>query len=101
CTFNALPTYGSCEAGVASRIVEGKYGHVSLDGLRWAMAAAWPRAIHQKGGRAVVYLDSRAKGERRDALEVIATGKAGGVWGMFMSTCDAGIEVRAGHIDFK
>ena len=101
CTFNAKPTYGGCEAGLAMRIVDGKYGNVSLDGLKWAMAVVWPGAIHEKSGKAVVYLDARAKGERREALEAIATGKAGGVWGMFMSTCTAGVEVREGKIDFK
>ena len=101
CTFNAPPTFGKCEAGLASRIVEGNYGKVSLDGLKWAMAASWPGPLHEKNGRAVVYLDARAKGERRAALEAIATGKAGGVWGMFMATCTAGVEVREGTIDFK
>jgi hypothetical protein len=101
CTFNAPPTYGGCEAGLASRIVTGKYGDVSLDGLKWGMAVVWPRAIHEKRGKAVVYLDAKAKGERREALEAIATGKAGGVWGMFMATCDAGVEVRTARIDFK
>jgi hypothetical protein len=102
CTFDAPPTYGGCEAGIASRIVEGKYGgDVLLDGLKWAVAVVWPRAIHEKNGKAVVYLDAKAKGDRRQALEAIATGKAGGAWGMFMATCDAGIEVRTAKIDFK
>src|SRR5438552_1051454 len=101
CSFNAPPTHHTCEAGLASRIVEGSYGKISLDGLKWGMAAAWPGPLHEKNGRAVVYLDARAKGERRDALEAIATGKAGGVWGMFMGTCTAGIEVRNAAITFK
>lgn len=101
CSFNAPPTYGTCEAGVASRIVDGNYGTVSLDGLKWAMAAAWPGPLHQKNGRAVVYLDARARGERRAALEAIATGKAGGPWGMFMGTCTAGIEVHDATIEFR
>lgn len=100
CTFDAPPTYGTCEAAVASRIVEGKYGTVSLAGLKWAMACAWPGAIHEGRGRAVVYLDERAKGAKREALEAIALGKVGGPWGIFMSTCTAGVDVRTGKIDF-
>lgn len=100
CSFNAPPTYGTCEAGLASRIVDGKVNGVSLAGLKWAAALAWPGAIHDKGGRAVVYLDARARGARRDALEALAVGKAGGPWGMFMSTCTAGIEVRSSPIEF-
>ena len=53
CSFDALPTYGKCEAGAATRIIEGRYGDVSLAGLKWAMAATWPAAIHEGKGRAV------------------------------------------------
>src|ERR1043166_5528883 len=77
CSFNAPPTYHTCEAGVASRIVDGNYGKVSLDGLKWAMAAAWPGPLHEKNGRAVVYLDRRARGERRGGPEGVA-GRPGG-----------------------
>jgi len=35
CSFNAPPTHGACEAALAYRVVEGKYGAVPLDGLRW------------------------------------------------------------------
>jgi len=101
CSFDALPTYGKCEAGAATRIIEGRYGDVSLAGLKWAMAATWPAAIHEGKGRAVVYLDAKATGSKREALAAIATGKAGGVWGKLMSTCDLGVEVRSAAIDFK
>ena len=40
------PTYGKCEAALAWRIVEGKYGGVGLDGLKWILIASWPAAIH-------------------------------------------------------
>ncbi|MGH2544702.1 MAG: DUF1326 domain-containing protein, partial [Ardenticatenaceae bacterium] len=78
CAFNAPPTYGTCEAALGYRVVEGKYGDVALDGLQWVAAVAWPGPIHEGQGRGNVYLDARAEGAQRDALEAIATGQAGG-----------------------
>jgi hypothetical protein len=101
CSFDSPPTHGTCEAALAYRIVEGKYGDVSLAGLRWVLAAIWPGPLHEGKGRGVVYLDARAKGAGRDALEAIATGRAGGPIGIFMSTVTEGVVVNAAHIDFK
>ena len=101
CGFQAPPTYGTCEAALAYRIVEGKFGDESLDGLEWALGAAWPGPLHELNGRGVVYLDSRAEGKKRDALEAIATGKAGGPIGIFMSTITKGLEVLTAPLEFK
>ena len=101
CSFDAPPTYGTCEAALAYRVVEGKYGDVTLDGLKWIVAAVWPGPLHERDGRAVVYLDARVKGEKREALEAIATGKAGGPIGIFMSTVTAGMEVCTAPLEFK
>ncbi|MGH7632302.1 MAG: DUF1326 domain-containing protein [Gemmatimonadaceae bacterium] len=101
CAFEARPTPGHCEGAVGHRIVTGRYGDVVLDDLRWVLISRWPGALHERGGRGIVYLDARAKGAKRAALEAIATGKAGGQIGILMSTVDAGIEVREGKIAFR
>ncbi len=101
CAFEARPTAGHCEAAVGHRIVTGTYGDVTLDGLKWVLIVRWPGAIHEGGGRGIVYLDARAKGQKRTALEAVATGRAGGPIGILMSTVDAGVEVREASIDFK
>lgn len=101
CSFEAPPTYGTCEAALAYRVVEGKYGEVSLDGLRWVLAAVWPGPLHERNGRGVVYLDSRAEGAKREALEAIATGNAGGPIGIFMSTVTDGLEVHTALLEFE
>lgn len=100
CSFEAPPTYGTCEAAGAFHIVEGRYGDVSLHGLSWAHASVWPGPLHELNGRSVIYLDGRASLEQREALEAIATGRAGGPIGVFMSTVTAGIEVRTAPIEF-
>lgn len=101
CSFEAPPTYVTCEAALGYRVVEGKYGDVTLDGLMWVLAAVWPGPLHERNGRGVVYLDSRAKGAKRDALEAIATGKAGGPIGIFMSTVTNGLAVQSARLEFK
>ncbi|MBI1723111.1 MAG: DUF1326 domain-containing protein [Gemmatimonadetes bacterium] len=101
CSFDAPPTYGTCEAATFTRIVKGKYGGVTLDGLRFAGVAKWPGPLHERHGKMVVFLDERAKGAKREALEAIATGRAGGPWGVLMSTVTDGVEVRAAHIEHK
>ncbi|MDP3774582.1 MAG: DUF1326 domain-containing protein [Gemmatimonadales bacterium] len=101
CSFDARPTFGTCEASTATRIVKGKVDGVTLDGLKWAFVAKWPGPLHELHGRGVVFLDHRARGAKRDALERVATGKAGGPWGIFMSTVTDGYQVRTAGIEFK
>ena len=54
CAFEARPTTGHCEGAVAHRIVAGKYGDVTLDGLKWVLLVRWPGAIHEGSGRGIV-----------------------------------------------
>lgn len=101
CSFESPPTYGKCEAALAFRVVEGKYGDVALNGLACALVAVWPGPLHEGNGRGIVYLDERAEPLEHEALEAIATGSAGGPIGAFMSTVTAGIEVRTASIQFR
>ena len=50
CQFNALPTYGTCEAAVGYIIDKGFYGDVSLDGLMAGFSAKFPGAVHEGNG---------------------------------------------------
>src|SRR2546426_12654688 len=82
CSFDAPPTYGRCETALAYRIAKGSYGGVALDGLRFILVAAWPKAIHLGHGRGVLFLDAQATGPKREA---IATAEAGGPMNIYMS----------------
>lgn len=79
CEFEAPPTSGHCEGLGVWKINKGKYGKVSLSGLGLAFAARWPQAIHKGNGTAVVFVDSKASAEQREALLKIAGGEAGGM----------------------
>lgn len=100
CSFNSPPTHGKCEAALAYRAVTGTYGGVVLDGLKWVLVAAWPAAIHLGNGRGLVYLDERAKGHKREALESLATSRTGPL-AVYMNSMPKPPVVRTAKIEFK
>ena len=75
CQFNALPTYGTCEAADGFHIEKGFYGGVSLDGLNAGMLAKWPGPIHEGNGERLIIIDDQANAEQRNALEKIISGE--------------------------
>ena len=75
CQFNALPTYGTCEAADGFHIEKGFYGEVSLDGLSAGMLAKWPGPIHEGNGERLNIIDDQATAEQRNALEKIISGE--------------------------
>lgn len=77
CQFNALPTYGRCEALVAIRIREGHYGATKLDGVTFAAAYWWPGAVHEGNGIVQLAIDERATADQRTAILNITSGKEG------------------------
>ena len=75
CQFNALPTYGTCEAAVGIQIEKGFFGDVSLDGLKAGFTAKWPGPIHEGNGELQIIIDEQASSEQREALEKILSGE--------------------------
>ena len=88
CNFNARPSRGHCEGGWIWKITDGHVDDVRVDGLAVAVLAKWPGAIHEGGGRAHSYLDSRADATQRTALTRLVRGEIGGPWGIFFKTYD-------------
>lgn len=86
CNFNALPTRGACEGQWTWHVEEGRYGDVALDGLNFTVAVAWPGAIHEGGGRALVLVDERADSAQRQAIKTLVGGHVGGPWGVLAWT---------------
>ena len=75
CQFNALPTYGNCEAAAGFKVDQGNHGDVSLDGLSAALTVKWPGPIHEGNGEIQIIIDERATPEQRVALEKIVSGQ--------------------------
>ena len=74
CQFNALPTYGNCEAAVGIIIHQGFHGDVRLDGMKAAITVQWPAAIHLGNGTIQLVVDAAATPAQRKALETIFSG---------------------------
>ena len=75
CQFDALPTYGTCEAADGFQIEKGFYGAVSLDGLNVGILAKWPGPIHEGNGERLIIIDEQACNEQRNAIEKIVSGE--------------------------
>jgi hypothetical protein len=105
CQFNSIPTHGHCRAGVGMHIDEGHFEGTSLDGLRWAAMFAWPKAIHEGNGEALLILDERADEEQREALLGILSGQTSvpgaTVFNVFASTLSKLHDPVTAHIEFE
>ncbi|MDX1484212.1 MAG: DUF1326 domain-containing protein [Alphaproteobacteria bacterium] len=92
CQFNALPTHGKCEAIAGFQINRGVFGGTTLDGLRAAGVLAWPGAIHEGGGKALLIIDERADDAQREALLTILSGgetePGATMWNVFATTLE-------------
>lgn len=105
CQFNALPTYGSCEAVVCMEIDSGFYGDVDLSGVRFACIVQWPGAVHEGKGKCQPILDTRANNAQRDAILKITAGEdtepGKTIFNVFASTYDHVYAPIFTEIDFK
>lgn len=105
CQFNALPTYGNCEAVVCNEITEGHYGDIKLDGLKFGGVFAWPGPIHEGKGKAQPFVDERATPAQRDAILKIMSGQdtapMATVFAIFASTLTEVYDPIFAPIDFK
>src|SRR3954463_9762350 len=75
CQFNALPTRGDCRAAEAVRIDKGHFGDVRLDSVAFVALFAWPKAIHEGRGEAMLIVDERANEDQRRAVQAIFRGE--------------------------
>ena len=103
CNYTSLPTYGNCKAILTWSIREGAFGEEPLDGLMVALLLAWPGAIHEANGHAVVYVDERANDAQRAGLAAIARGEAGagGPFEVFATTYVEPPEVVHGPLSLE
>src|SRR2546422_2972481 len=77
CNFDAYPSKGFCDGFYSIAVKEGRFGEVSLDGVRFVMGGHAPGAIHEGNGTSVLVLDDAADDKQRAAIETLWRG--GGV----------------------
>jgi len=79
CQFAGYPNEGKCEFIVGYEVKDGKFGNVSLKGVRAVVAAKYPKAIHEGHGHVVLFVDEKASQEQVNAFATILSGKMGGM----------------------
>ena len=85
CTFAQSPSYGDCDGILAWHIRQGRYGETRLDGLNLLGVGHFVGNIWAGETKAAMgfFIDERASGAQRDALQMIWGGKAGGFPAVF------------------
>jgi hypothetical protein len=92
CQFQGIPNHGHCEFILGFHVRSGKFGDVALDGVKFAVAAKYPGAIHEGNGRVVLFVDEKASRAQVDGVVGILSGKHGGMpWEALAGTI--------GHLD--
>jgi len=79
CQFEGFPNEGLCEFIIGWEITEGRFGDVTLDGVRAVLVAKYPGAIHEGHGHVVLFVDENAAAEQVDAIATILSGRLGGM----------------------
>ena len=99
CNFAGFPNSadGSCRALVGMHIREGSCGDVDLGGVKCAAVVAWPKAIHEGGGKLAFIVDPSTTDDQAGALGQICTGALGGMpWELLGPTFEVvGLEKAA------
>lgn len=105
CQFNSLPTDGHCSAVASMEVVEGHYGNVRLDGLRFGGIFSWPGAIHEGHGQVQPFIDERATPQQREAILKIMSGQdtdpMATMFSVFASTMETVHEPLYGKVEFE
>jgi hypothetical protein len=79
CQFGGYPNEGMCEFVIGFDVNDGHFGNVSLTGMRAAIVAKYPKAIHEGHGHVVLFVDEKASQQQVDAFATILSGKMGGM----------------------
>jgi hypothetical protein len=92
--------YEVCHAPMISRIVEGDFDGVKLDGLSFVILIEAPQVMSEGNWRVGFYIDERADDDQRAALEKIVTGEAGGPPAFIASLTGRNVGVKYVPIEF-
>jgi hypothetical protein len=101
CDFNSPPSHHFCEGMAAMEVTDGKYGDVSLTGVKWAINYHWPGPLHEGHGTIQPFIESNTSQEQRDALLTIMSGQAGGtLFEIFAAITETLLEPQFVPIEF-
>jgi hypothetical protein len=79
CQFGEGPTKGHCQFLIGFEVIDGRFGDVPLDGVRFAIACTFPGAIHEGNGSVALFVDQEARLAQVQAIANILSGQHGGM----------------------
>jgi hypothetical protein len=91
-------------------IEEGNYGDVSLDGLTAGVLVDQEGVLFEGGWRIVLVIDETASEDQAEALQIVFSGEAGGLFGALGGMIDEVVDVVSvpfaysrdnGHFEFE
>ena len=102
CNFDVAPSYGSCEGIYAYYVREGRFGDVSLDGLKYVHVGSFPGPVHEGRGTGFLIVDESATEDQHAALETLwKSGEAGMPFDVWSSVTDTWLETVTAPIDME
>jgi len=102
CNFDALPSQVFCEGVYLREIIKGRYGDVSLDGVRFIWAAHAPGAVHEGNLVSLTIVDDRATPEQQEAILTLQAGNGvGSPFDVFASVTSRWLDPIIAPIDIS
>jgi hypothetical protein len=104
CTFAQAPDEDQCDGILAWHVNEGNYGDVKLDGLNVVAVATFVGNIwmgEAKDAKIGFFMDERADGPQREALQTIFGGDAGGWPAGFAQLIEDVLGIEYAPIEFE
>ena len=90
CQFGGGPLPGHCEFLIGFQVIDGRFGSVALNGVKFVVAAQYPKAIHEGHGKVVLFIDDGATPPQVEAVSAVLSGKAGGMpWEALAGTVES------------
>ncbi|HET8578555.1 MAG TPA: DUF1326 domain-containing protein [Methylomirabilota bacterium] len=99
--LTARPTHGHCYFLFGFDIGTGRYGGVTLDGLKFAVVGYTPAVMVDGNWSIGLIVDERASAEQTEALTAIASGQAGGPLAALAPLIGKFLGVERKPIEFK
>jgi hypothetical protein len=96
----ARPTRGDCYFLFGFDVSQGRYGSVSLDGLKFAVVGHTPGIMLEGNWSVGLIVDARATAEQEQAIAAIASGQAGGPMAALGPLVGTFLGVQRGPITF-
>ena len=93
CLWYEAPDDNVCNAGVFWNIEEGNYGDISLDGLTGGVLLDQEGVLFEGGWKVVLVLDEAADDGQAEALQMIFSGEAGGLFAGLSGMIDEVVDV--------